>query len=109
MFTKTSLSDWENLVQKQLKTENIYELLSKENLEGIVVKPFYDSVEKPLENLPKIEESTQLVAKHREDLEENVFAFLLNENVENLEEKVLFINNKDLAEHISPDENNRCL
>ena len=56
MFTKTSLSDWENLVQKQLKTENIYELLSKENLEGIVVKPFYDSVEKPLENLPKIEE-----------------------------------------------------
>lgn len=109
MFTKTSLSDWENLVQKQLKTENIYEILSKENLEGIIVKPFYDSVEKPLENLPKIEESTQLVAKYREDLEENVFAFLLNENVENLEEKVLFINNKDLAEHISPDENNRCL
>ena len=109
MFTKTSLSDWENLVQKQLKTENIYEILSKENLEGIIVKPFYDSVEKPLENLPKIEESTQLVAKYREDLEENVFAFLLNENVENLEEKVLFINNKDLAEHISADENNRCL
>ena len=109
MFTKTSLSDWENLVQKQLKTENIYEILSKENLEGIIVKPFYDSVEKPLENLPKIEESTQLVAKYREDLEENVFAFLLNENVQNLEEKVLFINNKDLAEHISADENNRCL
>ncbi|MCW4452580.1 methylmalonyl-CoA mutase family protein [Kaistella sp. BT6-1-3] len=109
MFTKTTLSDWENLVQKQLKTENIYEILSKENLEGIIVKPFYASVEKPLENLPKIEESAQLVAKYREDLEENVFAFLLNENVENLEEKVLFINNKDLAEHISADENNRCL
>ena len=109
MFTKTSLSDWENLVQKQLKTENIYELLSKENLEGIVVKPFYDSVEKPLVNLPKIEESTQLVAKYREDLEENVFAFLLNENVEDLQDKVLFINNKDLAEHLSSNENNRYL
>ena len=109
MFTKTSLSDWENLVQKQLKTENIYELLSKENLEGIVVKPFYDSVEKPLVNLPKIEESTQLVAKYREDLEENVFAFLLNENVEDLQDKVLFINNKNLAEHLSSNKNNRCL
>ena len=109
MFTKTSLSDWENLVQKQLKTENIYELLSKENLEGIVVKPFYDSVEKPLVNLPKIEESTQLVAKYREDLEENVFAFLLNENVEDLQDKVLFINNKNLAEHLSSNKNNRYL
>ena len=109
MFTKTSLSDWENLVQKQLKTENIYELLSKEILEGIVVKPFYDSVEKPLVNLPKIEESTQLVAKYREDLEENVFAFLLNENVEDLQDKVLFINNKNLAEHLSSNKNNRYL
>lgn len=109
MFTKTSLSDWESTVQKQLKTENIYEVLSKENLEGITVKPYYDSVCKPLLNLPKIEESTQLVAKYSEDLEENVFAFLLNSNVDGLEEKVLFINNKDLAEHISADENNRYL
>ena len=109
MFEKTSLSDWENLVQKQLKTDNIYKILSKENLEGIVVKPYYHSVQKPLVNLPKIEESTQLVAKYREDLEDDVFAFLLDENVENLDEKVLFINNKDLAEHISCDENNRYL
>ena len=92
MFTKTSLSDWESIVQKQLKTENIYEVLSKENLEGISVKPYYDSVSKDLMNLPKIEESTQLVAKYSEDLEENVFAFLLNSNVDHLDEKVLFIN-----------------
>ncbi|MGZ5189027.1 MAG: methylmalonyl-CoA mutase family protein, partial [Kaistella sp.] len=109
MFTKTSLSDWESTVRKQLKTENIYEVLSKENLEGICVKPYYDSVSRPLVNLPKIEESTQLVAKYSEDLEENVFAFLLNSNVDHLDEKVLFINNKDLAEHISADENNRYL
>ncbi|MGZ5193034.1 MAG: methylmalonyl-CoA mutase family protein, partial [Kaistella sp.] len=109
MFTKTSLSDWESTVRKQLKTENIYEVLSKENLEGIFVKPYYDSVFRPLVNLPKIEESTQLVAKYSEDLEENVFAFLLNSNVDHLDEKVLFINNRDLAEHISADENNRYL
>ena len=109
MFTKTTLSDWENTVRKQLKTEDIYEVLSKENLEGITVKPYYATVERPLANLPKVEESTQLVARYREDLEENVFAFLLNENVENLDEKVLFINNKDLAEHISTEESNRYL
>ncbi|KMQ72504.1 methylmalonyl-CoA mutase family protein [Chryseobacterium koreense] len=107
MFTKTSLSDWENLVKKQLKTEDIYSLLSKENLEGIEVKPYYDSVSRPLRNLPKVEESTQLVAKYHEDLQENVFAFLLDENVEDLEEKVIFVNNKDLAEHISPNESDR--
>jgi len=93
---------WENLVKKQLKTEDIYTILKKENLEGIVVKPFYDSVQKPLVNLPKVEENTHLVANYHESLEEDVFAFLLNENVENLEQKAIFINNKDLAEHISP-------
>lgn len=106
MFAKTSVQDWENLVQKQLKTEDIYEILSKENLEGIAVKPYYDSVSKPLKNLPKVEESTHLVARYHESLEENVFAFLLNQNVENLEEKAIFINNIDLAEHISVDESN---
>lgn len=106
MFAKTSVQDWENLVQKQLKTEDIYEILSKENIEGIAVKPYYDSVSKPLRNLPKVEESTHLVARYNESLEENVFAFLLNQNVENLEEKAIFINNIDLAEHISVDESN---
>lgn len=107
MFTKTTLKDWESLVQKQLKTEDIYSILSKENLEGIEVKPYYDSVSKPLSNLPKVEESTHLVSLYHESAEENVFAFLLNQNVEDLTEKVIFVNNKDLADHISLDETNR--
>ena len=107
MFAKNSIQDWENLVKKQLKTEDIYEILSKENLEEIVVKPYYDFVSKPMGNLPKVEESTHLVARYHESLEENVFAFLLNQNVENLEEKAIFINNIDFAEHISVDETNR--
>lgn len=107
MFKKTSLQDWESVVQKQMKTENIYEILSKENLEGIVVKPYYNSVAKPFSNLAKVEESTHLVSLYHESAEENVFAFLLNNNVEDLQEKVLFVNDVDLAEHISIDENNR--
>lgn len=105
MFSKVSLHEWEALVKKQLKTDDIYSVLSKENLEGLTVKPYYDSVAKPLKNLPKVEESTHLVSDYHEDLEESVFAFLLNNNVENLEEKALFINNKNLAEHIIPEGN----
>ncbi|MEC5156196.1 methylmalonyl-CoA mutase family protein [Chryseobacterium sp. MP_3.2] len=107
MFEKKTLQDWENLVQKQLKNENIYEILSKENLEGIVVKPYYDSVPKALNNLPKVEESTHLVSLYHESAEENVFAFLLNNNVEDLQEKIIIVNDKDLAEHISIDDSNR--
>ncbi|WP_185204660.1 methylmalonyl-CoA mutase family protein [Chryseobacterium sp. C3] len=95
---------WENLVKQQLKTDDIYTILTKENLEGIVVKPFYDAVQKPLVNLPKIEESTHLVAKYHESLEEDVFAFILDQNVENLEQKTIFVNNAELAGHISPKE-----
>ncbi|WPO84519.1 methylmalonyl-CoA mutase family protein [Chryseobacterium sp. JJR-5R] len=95
---------WENLVKKQLKTEDIYSVLTKENLEGIEVKPFYDSVSDPLVNLPRIEESTHLVARYHESLEEDVFAFLLDHNVENLEQKAIFVNDVDLAGHISPKE-----
>lgn len=95
---------WENLVKKQLKTEDIYSVLTKENLEGIEVKPFYDSVSDPLVNLPRIEESTHLVARYHESLEEDVFAFLLDHNVENLEQKTIFVNDVDLAGHISPKE-----
>ncbi|SNV34484.1 Methylmalonyl-CoA mutase small subunit [Chryseobacterium taklimakanense] len=107
MFSKVTLQDWESLVQKQLKTDDIYAVLSKENLEGLKVRPYYDSVLKPLKNLPKIEESTHLVSVYHEDLDENVFAFLLNENVENLSEKALFINNKDLSEHIKTEDDSR--
>ncbi|OBW42414.1 Methylmalonyl-CoA mutase [Chryseobacterium sp. MOF25P] len=102
MSNTETFSNWENLVKKQLKTEDIYTILKKENLEGIDIKPFYNSVEKPMVSLPKIEESTHLVATYHESLEDDVFAFLLNENVENLVGKTVFINNRDLAEHISP-------
>jgi len=102
MSNSETFSNWENLVKKQLKTEDIYTILKKENLEGIDVKPLYNSVEKPTPNLPKVEESTHLVANYHESLEDDVFAFLLNENVENLVGKTVFVNNKDLAEHISP-------
>jgi len=98
------LPNWENLVKKQLKTEDIYSILNKENLEGIDVKPFYSEVQKPLANLPKVEENTHLVARYHESLEEDVFAFILDHNVENLEQKTIFVNNKDLAGHISPKE-----
>ncbi|MGG1922372.1 methylmalonyl-CoA mutase family protein [Chryseobacterium cucumeris] len=98
------LSNWENLVKKQLKTEDIYPILEKQNLEGIEVKPFYTEVQKPLVNLPRVEESTHLVARYHESLEEEVFAFMLDQNVENLDQKTIFVNNKDLAGHISPKE-----
>lgn len=101
-MSKDTFESWENLVKKQLKTEDIYTILKKENLEGIDVKPFYNSVEKSISNLPKVEESTHLVSNYHESLEDDVFAFLLNENVENLVGKTVFVNNKDLAEHISP-------
>lgn len=95
---------WENLVKKQLKTEDIYSVLTKENLEGISVKPFYDEALQPLVNLPKVEENTHLVARYHESLEEDVYAFLLDHNVENLVQKTIFIDNIDLAGHISPKE-----
>ncbi|MEJ5049095.1 methylmalonyl-CoA mutase family protein [Chryseobacterium culicis] len=98
------LSNWENLVKKQLKTEDIYPVLEKQNLEGVEVKPFYTEVQKPLVNLPRVEESTHLVARYHESLEDEVFAFILDQNVENLDQKTLFVNNKDLAGHISPKE-----
>jgi len=104
MSNTAILPDWEKLVQKQLKSEDIYTILKKENLEGIDVKPFYTSVQKPLANLPKVEENTHLVARYHESLEDDVFAFLLDQNVENLEQKTVFVNNKDLAGHISPAE-----
>ncbi|WP_294263773.1 methylmalonyl-CoA mutase family protein [uncultured Chryseobacterium sp.] len=102
-----SYNAWENLVKKQLKTDDIYSVLKKENLEGIEVKPFYESVEQPLVNLPKIEENTHLVANYHESLIDDVFAFLLDQNVENFEQKTIFVNNTDLAGHISPKEEDR--
>ncbi|SEH53822.1 methylmalonyl-CoA mutase family protein [Epilithonimonas hominis] len=105
-FIENTLEDWEQLVKKQLKTDNIYEILSKDNLENIHVKPYYQNKQET-KILPKVEESTHLVAEYQVGLEEQAFAFLLSENVEGLEEKAIFINNPDLAEHILTDESNR--
>ncbi|WP_312418411.1 methylmalonyl-CoA mutase family protein [Epilithonimonas sp.] len=105
-FIENTLEDWEQLVKKQLKTENIYEILSKDNLENITVKPYYQNNQET-KILPKVEESTHLVAEYQDGLEEQAFAFLLNENVEGLQEKAIFINNPDLAEHILTEESNR--
>lgn len=102
----SALEKWEELVKKQLKTENIYELLQKENLENIDVKPYYQN-NSVYKILPKIEESTHLVAEFQDGLTDQAFAFLLNENVEGLDDKTIFINNEDFAGHIVTDENNR--
>ena len=107
MFATVTLQDWENLVKKQLKTDDIYAILSKENLEGISVKPYYDKSPENLKNLPKVEESTHLVAKYQEGLEEDAYAFLLNNNVEKLYDKTIFVANEDLAGHITLSEENR--
>ncbi|KAF1857494.1 hypothetical protein Lal_00042813 [Lupinus albus] len=68
---------------------------------------FLSTSSESLKNLPKVEESTHLVARYQEGLEEDAFAFLLDENVENLSEKTIFIHNKQLAEQIKTDESNR--
>lgn len=102
----SELEDWEQLVKKQLKTENIYEVLQKENMENIDVKPYYHN-DSEYKILPKVEESTHLVAEYQEGLEDQVFAFVLNENVEDLDEKSIFINNAQLSEHILTEESNR--
>ena len=107
MFATVTLQDWENLVKKQLKTDDIYAILSKENLEGITVKPYYDKSPENLKNLPKVEESTHLVAKYQEGLEEDAYAFLLNNNVEKLYDKTIFVANEDLAGHITLSDENR--
>ncbi|MBS1573357.1 MAG: methylmalonyl-CoA mutase [Bacteroidetes bacterium] len=106
MFPKITTSDWENLVKKQLKTEDIYPQLTKENLEGIVVKPYYHNHQQYFPTLPKIEESTQLVSNYLEDSEDEIYAYLLNNNVENLTDKSIYIANKDLAEHIKIEDDN---
>lgn len=107
MLNTDILPNWEKLVKKQLKSEDIYTILKKDNLEGIDVKPFYSSVPKPLANLPKVEENTHLVATYHESLEDDVFAFMIHQNIEGLEEKTLFVDNKELAGHISPEENDQ--
>lgn len=108
-FPKVSLNDWENLVKKQLKTEDIYGILVKENLENVDVKPYYDQSDN-IQKLPKIEESTHLIAPYSEFLEEDVYAFFTNENI-NVVEKSIFFSDKDLAQNLSIHDDNKyfCL
>lgn len=109
MFNQVSLQDWENLVKKQLKTDDIYAILTKDNLEGIAVSPYYTETSLQLSNLPRVEESMHLVASYQEALEDYAFAFLLKHNVEGLTDKKLFIENKELAEHIKTDDSNQYI
>lgn len=83
--------EWETLVKSQLKTEDIYSALTKDNLEGVSVKPYYTQVSKPLKALPKIAESTYLVSEFSDKADENVFAFLTAETVENVTDKTIFV------------------
>ncbi|WP_300670593.1 methylmalonyl-CoA mutase family protein [Soonwooa sp.] len=95
-FPKVSLQDWEQLVKKQLKTDDIDSILIKENLENIVVKAYYNNNTPKAEKLPRIEESTHLVAKYNDFLEEDAYAFLIDKDVK-VAEKTLFFTNPELA------------
>ena len=99
-MSRQNIHTWENLVKKQLKTEDIYSILNKPNIEGLEVRAYYNTTSGGLKNLPKVEESTRLVSPYYEGMDENVFAVLLNENAENLEEKTVFVNSEALAGHI---------
>lgn len=91
MSSTSNITEWENLVKNQLKTEDIYSVLSKENLEGIHVKPYYSGSATPLHTLPKVAESTHLVAEFSENSDENVYAFLAEKSVENFDGKSIFV------------------
>ncbi len=96
MSAQHTYLDWENLVKKQLKTDDIYSVLCKDNLEGICIKPYYNYSESSRRKLPKIAESTHLVSKYSKALEDDVFAFVIDENVEPLLEKIIFVQNQNV-------------
>lgn len=99
-------AEWEQLVKQQLKTEDLSAALTKQNLEGLEVRPYYAGGMQPVANLPKVEESTHLVAKYSNSLDENVFAVLIDQNVEGLTDKTVFIDNPELAGHIIAEDEN---
>ena len=109
MSNNSTFQDWENLVKKQLKVDDIYAVLQKENLENLEVKPFYNTVEKPLTNLPKVEESTHLVSFYDEKWEDDAFAFYINQNVDGLQEKTLFFDDKAYAETVVIEKSNKYI
>ncbi len=105
MPTPTTLKDWEALVKKQQNLQDLYASLSKENLEGLEVRPIYARGQENLVEIPRIEESSVLVAAYHESLEQDVYSFSLENNVEGLSDKTLFITSKALCEHILTDSN----
>lgn len=106
MFKSVTTEDWELLVSQQLKTDDLYAALSKENLEGVSIKPYYGSEKRGSTTLPKVEESTQLVSAYSDYADENVYAFLLNEEVHGLEGKKVFVNTRPLAKRIIIEQEN---
>lgn len=104
MTQKENLKAWEKLVESQLKTSNIYEILGATK-DGVALKPYLTENAGEISSLPMVEESSQLVANYRDGLEEDVFAFLLDKNIEGLEDKALYINDKSLAGHILTEQN----
>ena len=109
MITKSSVSDWETLVKKQLKTEDFTAVLAKNNLENIEVKPYYSVASQAIVPLPKCEENTQLVAKLSDHISDDIFAYLSDseEKIPFAQDKTFFIKNKIQAQKFIGNENNR--
>lgn len=97
-------NQWKALVEKQIGSSDFLSRLRKENLESLEVNPIYFRAPWQKDPLPMVEESTALVAPYEESLEGEVYAFLLDHNVEGLEEVSLYLNNRELCEHILTDE-----
>ncbi|RQP13622.1 MAG: methylmalonyl-CoA mutase [Chryseobacterium sp.] len=89
-FKKTSLQDWEQLVAKQLKTDDIYAVLRKENIEGIILQPYYGNAA-TAGILPRSEENTHLVARYNPDFVDQAFAVLVDGPADELTEKAVFV------------------
>ncbi|PUB34816.1 methylmalonyl-CoA mutase [Elizabethkingia sp. YR214] len=110
-FAKTNLQDWEKLVAKQLKTEDIYKVLEKENIEGLEIKPFYTLENIAPVKLPRLEENMHLVAPYNDYLLEDAYAFLIKEEPLRLQDKVFFYEDSALNAAAAKDKNNNyfCL
>ena len=89
-FKKTSLQDWEQLVAKQLKTDDIYAVLRKENIEGIILQPYYGNAA-TAGILPRSEENTHLVARYNPDFVDQAFAVLVDGSPDELTGKAVFV------------------
>ncbi|CAM3538917.1 methylmalonyl-CoA mutase family protein [Elizabethkingia occulta] len=110
-FAKTNLQDWEKLVAKQLKTEDIYKVLEKENIEGLEIKPFYTLENIVPVKLPRLEENMHLVAPYNDYLLEDAYAFLIKEEPLQLQDKAFFYEDSALNTAAAKDKNNNyfCL